>query len=1062
MANSEELEYRLSELAARLARVERRVGIFPPDAAAPGPEVAPPVLEAPVSPTEAVVTATPALSKPVELLPPTPTHPPVAPPTSPPHLPPPIPPRTSAPFRPRTIPSGLFNRTPEPKKVRTDAFSMESLIGGRWFMVAGALVVVVAVGLALQLAYAQGWFGLMTPQIKCLTVAGFGAVLLGLGEVARRKINAAASAGLSAAGIAALYASAYAAYGPYDLIGPTLGFVLLAVVSGLGIAVAVRAGLLSVAALSIIASYVTPVLLSDAPSKPMVLPAYLLAILGVGLWLSAWRRVPFRPLRALVWWGTMIYGGLWTLRGDAPAHPILGLTFLGLVWCAVHAELTFSARRGAIGRIPAPASGRIIYQIIRPLLTSFSSSAWAAGLGVMLIKSGTIALPTWFPPAGGTVAAAILAGVLAGNVRVLRERPRDDAERLGAALALQAGALLIAAVALGLADWMEVVAWLAMGVAAIGVGRWIGGRALHVYGLVVLAIGAGRLLVYDSWAWGLGGSGVTVLWLHLTRWSLLMALAGTAWLVAGGLIRWPRGVELEEDLAEAELAASRSEAKAWWPTGHTCIAIGLALFGIASLHQDSLATPIAVLVAGLGLVGAYLGRRLRSEGLLAYGIVLIAGATAWLALADWRVLGETDTTVRLAGLVLTRWSAGMAIAAVAWFGAWRIARTRATEVGGQWVAAAPVLLGVAITTLFACLLHPEGSTASESVVGIALGLVVVALARLSKSPMMAVYSLIVLGVVTVWLVLFEWATEGTRASAHVAGGLVLTRWTGLMLLIAAAWMVAGRVVGSRLGRAAAMARMVATGLGLALVLASVLDSHAEAAWVCGAWLGLSVLVLASNRLDQRAGLDRFGLGALALTVAAWVAAFPAHGWFLWHSPAGLHPGLWMALAIVGVAGAAWRLRGLLRAKFEPAEVILPVLAAATIALMFAATSLEVARVAGDWASDERARKAAVSIWWGLFAIAMVVGGFWKRCPACRYVGLALLAAATAKALIYDLADITPAWRVASLLGLGLLMMGVAIGYSRAAQRLASGRKAGESEPEESANGRDKSGVPSEP
>jgi hypothetical protein len=1027
---SEDLEYRLSELAARLAHVERRLGIARPAEQPPLPvqsqEVAaivpPPLPEAP--PPEVIVP------------PPLPAQVPLHPPTTPPPIAPWRPllgAETTRDHPPIAAPSGVRGRAVESRGSKARGASLESLIGGRWFMVAGALVVVVAIGLALQHAYKQGWLGLVTPGMRCLVAAGFGAVLLVLGEVARRKINAAASAGLSGAGVAVMYAAAYAAYGPFHLIGAAPAFVLLAAVSAVGIAVAVRAGLASVAAVSIVGAYITPLLLSDAPSAPMVLPAYLLAILSVGLWLSAWRRAPFRVLRPLVWWGTMLYGGAWALAGGGLAEPVVALTFLALVWGAVHAELAFSARRGAIGVAPAPASGRVVYQIIRPLLTSFSTSAWAAGLGVIIVESGRVALPDWFPPAGGTVAAGGLAAVLAGNLRVLRDRPRDDAERLGAALAMQAGALLIAAVALGLGDWLEVVAWLGLGLGAIGAGRWIGARALTVYGLIVLGIGTARLLLVDWWFGGLTGSGVDFAWVHLTRWTGLVGAAGAAWLGAAWLIR-AGGEGLSDELLEADAAHERRQARAWWPIGHACIGIGLALLGISLIHERSLPTPVAIVFAGLAVGASLMARRVRSEGLLVYGVLLLCAATAWMGIADWRLLAENSRTVHIGGLVLTRWSIGMVLTSLAWFASWRLVRARAAENGVQWVPLAPALLAVAISVLFASLLHPSGSSGSESVVGLALGLALVWVARQAGSPAMALYSFVVLGLVTAWLAFFEWATAGAAASERAAGGLVLSRWTGLMALAGAAWIVAGRAGGQRLGDAAAVVRMVTTGVGLAMLLASLLHGNAEPAWVCGAWLVLSAGVLAANRLDPTLGLDRMGLAALMLTLAAWVAAFPMRGWFAWQSIPGLHPGLLMAGAMVAVAGGAWRFRRVLRATFAPAEVLGAALAIGAISLVFAATSLEVARVAGDWASDERARKAAVSIWWGLFAIAMVAGGFWKRWPVLRYVGLGLLAVATAKALIYDLGDLTPPWRVASLLGLGLLMMGVALGYSRAAQR----------------------------
>jgi uncharacterized membrane protein len=41
--------------------------------------------------------------------------------------------------------------------------------------------------------------------------------------------------------------------------------------------------------------------------------------------------------------------------------------------------------------------------------------------------------------------------------------------------------------------------------------------------------------------------------------------------------------------------------------------------------------------------------------------------------------------------------------------------------------------------------------------------------------------------------------------------------------------------------------------------------------------------------------------------------------------------------------------------------------------------------------------------------------------------------AAGKAVIYDLAEVESAWRIASFLGVGLLMLGVATGYMRIAR-----------------------------
>ena len=84
------------------------------------------------------------------------------------------------------------------------------------------------------------------------------------------------------------------------------------------------------------------------------------------------------------------------------------------------------------------------------------------------------------------------------------------------------------------------------------------------------------------------------------------------------------------------------------------------------------------------------------------------------------------------------------------------------------------------------------------------------------------------------------------------------------------------------------------------------------------------------------------------------------------------------------------------------------------------------------------RRAAVSIWWGLVSVGLIVAGFVARRPLARHSGLALLVLATGKACVFDLAEMPQTWRIASFVGLGLLMLGVAVGYARAAALLRGG------------------------
>jgi len=94
-------------------------------------------------------------------------------------------------------------------------------------------------------------------------------------------------------------------------------------------------------------------------------------------------------------------------------------------------------------------------------------------------------------------------------------------------------------------------------------------------------------------------------------------------------------------------------------------------------------------------------------------------------------------------------------------------------------------------------------------------------------------------------------------------------------------------------------------------------------------------------------------------------------------------------------------------------------------------SLEIDRFAGRLAQDSAmARQMGWSIYWGLFAIVLVLLGFAKRWAACRYAGLALFALTVAKVVTVDMAEVRNVYRVLSFLVLGLLLVGTSVGYAK--------------------------------
>lgn len=731
---------RLEDMERRLRRIERRLGIERIPARAPEP-VAPPTEPAPVEVgTVGVIEAVDAR---------------------------PIP--RAATWATAQLPG------PEPKPQRHS--DLEHVIGGKWFAAAGAVVVVIGVGLFVKLAHDRGWL-VLPPWGKCAAGAAFGAALLIAGEIIRRWVGALASAGPSAAGLGAIFASVYAAYGVYHLLPSSQAFALLAATAALGFGVAAVGRSASLAVLSLIGAYVNPIIIGDADASPLVMPVYLFTLLCLGLALSAWRASPFRVLRGLVWWGTVILGTMWVASRGAGQSWAESVLFIGASWAVIHAELALSARVGT--GAPAQTIERVRFEIPWPstrfIATSFTTTAWTAALAVYVMRRGPG--HEWAAPAIGAAATALLAGATAGRLRVLREPPRTHLERLGAALAAQSGALVLAALALGISGWTGSLAWLLLGVAAIGSGRWISSRGLEVYGIVALSLAGARILVMDG-PWEHGSPLLySAAGMFITRWTVLMASGAAAWFAGAAMIRPARSSGLPGSL------------------------------------DDPWRTPLA-------------------------------------------------------------------------------------------------LTGVALM--------------------------------------------------------------------YIAAG----------------------------------------------------DPRADAASLSMVWLGLAVAVFIAHGVFRRVALDLGGWAGVVLAAASWAFAYP-FDWSLSHAALGLHPGLLTSLAIAGVAlvARAWLARRSAGAPAVHRDALKAVIPGA-IALLLASTSLETARAAETLSGDPTAQKAAVSIWWGLVGGGMVVAGFVGGRPLARQVGLGLIAVATVKAALLDLVEVPQIWRVASFVGLGLLMLGVAVAYTRA-------------------------------
>jgi uncharacterized membrane protein len=79
-----------------------------------------------------------------------------------------------------------------------------------------------------------------------------------------------------------------------------------------------------------------------------------------------------------------------------------------------------------------------------------------------------------------------------------------------------------------------------------------------------------------------------------------------------------------------------------------------------------------------------------------------------------------------------------------------------------------------------------------------------------------------------------------------------------------------------------------------------------------------------------------------------------------------------------------------------------------------------------------AKHAAISIFWGLFAMALIAAGFRLRAPLSRYAGLGLFAVTLVKVIVVDMREVRYGYRVLAFIGLGLLLLATSVIYGKLA------------------------------
>jgi uncharacterized membrane protein len=142
------------------------------------------------------------------------------------------------------------------------------------------------------------------------------------------------------------------------------------------------------------------------------------------------------------------------------------------------------------------------------------------------------------------------------------------------------------------------------------------------------------------------------------------------------------------------------------------------------------------------------------------------------------------------------------------------------------------------------------------------------------------------------------------------------------------------------------------------------------------------------------------------------------------------------IIIAFLAGGFYLLKGTERGA--NARNVAYVFGSLAVALLFVFLTLEVNTYLAIFV--EKMRAGGVSILWGVFALALVIGGMWKDVRAVRFVGLALFGIVTWKVLFSDLAQLGQIYKIIAFLILGVVILCGSLVYIKCQPILAATQK----------------------
>lgn len=182
--------------------------------------------------------------------------------------------------------------------------SLEFVMGSKWLLWAGAVMVIIGVAYFLKYAYDNNYIG---PKGRLAIGSFWGIVAMYLGEHFRRRFAVLAD-GVTGIGLAIFYACVYFSFQVYHLSSAGVSFGFAIGVTALAITLAVAHNAVAIAVVAVIGGFLSPVLLSTGENHPYALFLYIAVLDLVAMGAAYYRR--WRLLEGLCFLGTcLMYSG---------------------------------------------------------------------------------------------------------------------------------------------------------------------------------------------------------------------------------------------------------------------------------------------------------------------------------------------------------------------------------------------------------------------------------------------------------------------------------------------------------------------------------------------------------------------------------------------------------------------------------------------------------------------------------------------------------------------------------------------------------------------------------